>query len=121
ESIRLINKQGKAVSATPESVSSAVTHADWWPTPGLGASLLDLPGDQTWPLSSASFVVVQSPSNRASTAAALQFFAWAYRNDPAGTLQLGYVPIPTVVANRVRDSWTAELGKRGPLPDTERR
>jgi phosphate transport system substrate-binding protein len=119
ESIRLINREGKAVSATPESLQSAVSHADWPGAPGFGASLTDLPGEQTWPMTSASFIVMRARAsqyrvNRSHTAAAVQFFDWAYRSGSESALQLGYVAIPSSVANRVRESWAATLGKDAP-------
>jgi phosphate transport system substrate-binding protein len=117
ESIRLINKEGKAVAATPESLESAILHADWLGTPGFGASLMDLPGEQTWPMSSASFIVMRAPIDQYQTAAAVQFFDWAYRNGSQTATELGYVAIPPIVANHVRASWAAAVSK-GPPPDS---
>ena len=116
ESTRLINKDGNAVPATPESVQSAVAHADWLGTPGFGASLVDLPGEQTWPMSGANFIVMQGHVNQPQTAAAVQFFDWAYRNGSQAAKELGYVTIPPTVANHVRASWAATFGKGLP-PD----
>jgi phosphate transport system substrate-binding protein len=110
ESIRLINKDGRIVSAAPESLQSAVMHADWSGTPDFGASLIDLPGEKTWPMTAASYVVMQLQVNRPQTAAAVQFFNWAYRNGAETAAELGYGTIPPAVAEQVRASWAAKLG-----------
>jgi phosphate transport system substrate-binding protein len=116
ESIRLINKDGRVVPATPESLQSAVMHADWSGTPDFGASLIDLPGEKTWPMTAASYVVMQLQVNRPQTAAAVQFFNWAYRNGAETAAELGYGTIPPAVADQVRASWTATLGKGAAVP-----
>jgi phosphate transport system substrate-binding protein len=121
-SIRLINREGNAVAATPASLQSALMHADWSSSPTLGPSLTDLPGEETWPMSSAGFVVVSSQLNRLNrwpVAATMQFFDWAYRNGSKKAQELGYVAIPPTVANRVRASWAALYGG-GTSPGSER-
>jgi phosphate transport system substrate-binding protein len=120
ESIRLINKVGNAVPATPESLQSAVSHAEWIVAPGFGASLLDLSGEKTWPMTYASFVVMQSRVNRPQTAAAVQFFDWAYRNGTKAALEQGYVTMPPTVAKQVRAMWANAIGRAVPTdPDTK--
>jgi len=112
ESIRLINKEGAVVPATPESLQSAIAHADWLSAPGFGVSLVDLRGEQTWPMSSASFVVMREPIDQYQTAAAVQFFDWAYRNGSEAAKELGYVAIPPSVVSHVRASWAEALNRR---------
>lgn len=119
ESIRLINRVGKAVPATPENLLSAVTHAEWATTTGFGPSLFNLPGENTWPMTVVSFAVLQTRGNRPQTAATLQFFDWAYRNGAQTAAQLGYVPIPPAVANVIRESWAVVLAKPPPPPGAD--
>jgi phosphate transport system substrate-binding protein len=116
ESIRLINKDGRIVPARPESLRSAVMHADWSGTPDFGASLVDLPGEKTWPMTAASYVVMQVQVNRPQTAAAVQFFNWAYRDGSETAAELGYGTLPPAVADQVRASWAATLGKSAAVP-----
>jgi phosphate transport system substrate-binding protein len=71
-------------------------------------------------MSAASFVVMQGRENRRNTAAAVLFFDWAYRTGSQTAKELGYAPIPPAVADRVRASWAAALGKGGP-PDVSRK
>ncbi len=106
------------VPATPESLQSAIAHADWLSAPGFDPPLVDLPGERTWPMSSANFIVMRAPIDQYRTAAAVQFFDWAYRNGSEAAVELGYVPIPTIVANHVRASWAAAVSK-GPLPGSD--
>ncbi len=109
DSVRLRNKDGNAVMATPESLQSAAAHADWG-APTLGPSLADLPGEKTWPITGATFVVVQIHANRAATSTALQFFDWAYRNGSKQAEELDYVTLPASVVKQVWATWAATYG-----------
>lgn len=108
-SVRLINQAGRAVTATSETLQSAVSHGDW-SGPALGPSLTDLPGEQTWPITGASYAVLQTRVSRNTLGAALRFFSWAYSNGTQQAQELGYVPIPPTVAAHARATWAAALG-----------
>ena len=88
--------------------------------PSLGDTLADMPGDKTWPIAGASFIVVPTKVNRAAANTALQFFDWAYRNGSKQAEELDYVTIPPTVANRVRAVWAATVGGGTPA-DYERK
>ena len=105
------------MSATSESLRCAAMHADWLGAPDLGVSLIDLPGEKTWPMSTASFVVMQSRVDRPSVAAALLFFDWAYRKGSQAATDLGYETMPPTVADRVRASWAVAFGTRASPAD----
>jgi phosphate transport system substrate-binding protein len=107
--IRLINRNARVVPATRVSIQSAVAHADWAGAPGLAASLADMPGEQSWPIVGASYIMVRSHVDPTATRAALQFFDWGYRNGSATAAQLGYVTMPPGVADLVRAAWSASV------------
>jgi phosphate transport system substrate-binding protein len=119
DSIRLRNRDGKSVAATAESLQSAVAHADWAGSPAFAADLVDLPGEKTWPMTSAEFVIMSGQVNKPATRAAAWFFDWAYRTGSRSALEQGYIPMPPEVASQVRAMWAAALG-RGTPPEPER-
>ena len=77
----LINKDGKAVSPTAETIMAAAAGADWANAPGFYVILTDSAGAKSWPIAGATFILLpKQPKDPAATAEALKFFAWAYKN-----------------------------------------
>ena len=74
---------------------AAAANADWAHAPGYHLILTNQPGEKSWPITGASFILVYSvPPDPAATAAALKFFDWAYRNGGKMAAELDYVPLP---------------------------
>lgn len=106
----LINRAGHIVAPGIGSVQAAAASADWAHAPGLGLILTDQPGERSWPITMASFIVMSAaPSDRVATGQALGLFSWAYRHGAAMATELGYVPLPEVVIRAVRASWSAQI------------
>ena len=76
---RLVNRDGRAVAPTTASLMAAASNANWEGTPGFGVILTDTSGAESWPMASASFILMRKqPENPAATREALKFFAWAF-------------------------------------------
>src|SRR3546814_17180498 len=74
----MINKAGKKVAPTSEAFAAAAANADWKGTPGYAVILNDQPGDKSWPITSATFILMyKQPADKAASTAALKFFDWA--------------------------------------------
>ena len=54
----MINKAGKEVAPTMEAFQAAAANADWAKSPGFYVILTDQPGDQSWPLTAATFILM---------------------------------------------------------------
>src|SRR3546814_2871194 len=54
----MINKAGKKVAPTSEAFAAAAANADWKGTPGYAVILNDQPGDKSWPITSATFILM---------------------------------------------------------------
>ena len=107
---KMVNKAGKVVSPDAESFQAAAANADWKSVPGFGVILANEPGDQSWPMTAATWILVhKAPGDPAAVAKALNFFAWAYKNGDAAALELDYVPMPDNVVSEVQAMWTAEI------------
>jgi phosphate transport system substrate-binding protein len=111
---QLLNKAGKYVSPDMASFTEAASNADWSKVQDFAIDLNDQLGDASWPIESATFVLLPTnPSNPAQGAAVVKFFDWAFTNgDPIAT-ELQYVPLPKAVQNAVRASWKAALKPAG--------
>jgi phosphate transport system substrate-binding protein len=106
----LINTAGKRVAPDAASFQAAAANADWAHAAGYHLILTNQPGDKSWPITGASFILVYgAPPDPAATGAALKFFDWAYRNGAKMAADLDYVPLPESLINQVRATWKTQI------------
>ncbi len=106
----MINKAGKTVAPTSEAFQAAAANADWKSQPGYGVILANQPGDKSWPMTAATWILVyKKPVDAAATGEALKFFAWAYKNGGKMAEELHYVPMPANVVKDIENYWKAEI------------
>jgi len=102
----MINKEGKTVAPEMASFQAAAANADWKSVPGYGLMLTDQPGEGSWPITAASFILMQTVAqDAAASSEALKFFDWAYRKGDALAEALDYVPMPDNVVGLVQEEW----------------
>lgn len=107
---KMINKSGKIVSPTSEAFQAAAANADWKSQPGYGVILANEPGDKSWPMTAATWILIyKKPTDAAATAEALKFFAWAYKNGAKMAEELDYVPMPANVTADIQKYWAEEI------------
>ncbi|QEL10208.1 phosphate ABC transporter substrate-binding protein PstS [Kushneria phosphatilytica] len=112
---QLENKAGNFVTANPDSFKAAAANADWENAPGLYLVLTNQPGDNSWPIVGASFILMHTKVQNADAAKrALDFFDWAYKNGGEAASKLNYIPMPQNVADMVRkEIWSQIKGPNG--------
>ena len=102
----LDNRAGRRVAPTRAAFAAAASHADWAAAPGFHQLLTDQPGEESWPITGASFILMRrSPKKPEAARAALGFFDWAYRQGGAMAEQLDYVPMPEALLEQVEAAW----------------
>ena len=107
---QMVNKAGKTVAPTSEAFQAAAANADWNSQPGYGVILANQPGDRSWPMTAATWILIyKQPSDPADTGEALKFFAWAYKNGGKMAEELDYVPMPAKVVDDIARMWAAEI------------
>lgn len=103
----MINRDGKPVKADDTTFAAAAARAAWTAAPGFGVNLNNISGADSWPMTSASFIlmhrVAQDPKRSAET---LKFFRWAMNNGQKLAVELDYVPIPANVVKLIESSWS---------------
>jgi phosphate transport system substrate-binding protein len=101
---QLQNKDGQWVTPSIASFTAAAANADWKASlPSTYMVLVNQPGADTWPITGASFILMQKDqADAARGKAALEFFNWAYTNGAAGASALDYVAIPAPVYELVQ-------------------
>jgi len=106
----MINKDGKKVEPSAKTFAAAATSADWNSQPGYGVILANQPGAETWPMTSATWILVyKKPEDKAATAEALKFFAWSYKNGGKMADELDYVAMPEAVVKSVEAMWAKDV------------
>lgn len=103
--LQLQNADGKYVNPDDKTFASAAASADWSSVPGMGISMVNAKGADSWPVSTASFILMyKDPADKAQSAEVLKFFEWAFKNGKGMATELDYVPLP--------DNLTAEIGAK---------
>ena len=106
---KLINAAGKTVEPSMKSFSSAAAKADWNSVPGFGVILTNQPGDETWPITAATFILMYSdPKDTSASKEAIAFFNWAFEKGNKTAEELDYIPMPANVIKEIKTNvWTA--------------
>lgn len=106
--MQLQNADGKYVSPDDLTFAAAAAGADWFSVPGMGVSMVNAKGANSWPISTASFILMyKAPTDKAAAAQALKFFDWAFLNGKKMAQDLDYVPLPDNLTTAIRAKvWT---------------
>lgn len=108
----LENADGKYVGPDDKTFASAAAKADWFSVPGMGISMVNAKGADSWPISTASFILMyKQPADKAASAEALKFFDWAFKNGKALATELEYVPLPDSLTAEIRSKVWSQIQK----------
>ncbi|MDB5572007.1 MAG: pstS [Hyphomicrobiales bacterium] len=108
----LVNKAGKTLAPTTAAFQAAAANADWASAPGYRLILTNQPGDASWPITAATFILIhKAPKDKAAAAEALKFFAWAFEKGDKMAEELDYVPMPDSVVTLVKATWDNDIAK----------
>jgi phosphate transport system substrate-binding protein len=106
----LINAAGRKVMPDADTFQAAAANADWAHAAGYHVVLTNQPGEKSWPITGASFILVHAtPPDPAATAAALKFFEWAFRSGSKMAADLDYVPLPESLVRQIRETWKTQI------------
>jgi phosphate transport system substrate-binding protein len=102
------NQAGKFVNPDDRTFAAAAAGVDWFSVPGMGVSMVNAKGDNAWPISTASFILLHRlPQDKAQAAEVLKFFDWAFSNGQKMAADLDYVPLPGSLTADIRAKvWT---------------
>lgn len=98
------NQSGAYVTPDDASFKAAAAGADW--NKSFYQILTNQPGATAWPISGATFIMMQKSQDKAANAAAaLKFFTWAYANGDKMADDLDYVPMPDNTIGAIEKAW----------------
>ena len=100
----LKNRDGVFVSPDETSFAAAAAGADW--NKSFYQLITDQPGKKAWPISTATFILMQVKQDKPAAATEVfKFFSWVYKNGDKTAAALDYVPIPDNVIATIEKTW----------------
>ena len=106
------NQAGKYVNPDDTTFAAAAAGVDWFSVPGMGVSMVNAKGDSSWPISTASFILMhKQPADKAQSAEVLKFFDWAFKNGKQMAAELDYVALPDSLTNEIRSKVWSQIAK----------
>jgi phosphate transport system substrate-binding protein len=109
----LENSAGKMVAPDSNSFAAAAAAADW--TKSFYQILTNQPGNEAWPITGATFVLMNLRQDDAKKGIeVLKFFKWALANGMKSATDLDYLPMTADTARLIEQTW-------GKLRDAEGR
>lgn len=100
----LKNKDGIFVKPDETSFAAAAAGADW--NKSFYQLITDQPGKNAWPISTATFILMQLKQDKPANATEVfKFFGWAYKNGDKTAAALDYVPMPDSVIGSIEKAW----------------
>lgn len=101
--VSLKNKAGKYIQPD-DTTFAAAANIDWSKQAGFGASIVNTPAPNAWPISSATFILVPKNGGEKSQEA-IKFFDWAFTNGNASVVALDYAVLPANVKAAIKNEW----------------
>ena len=95
------NAAGKFVNPDDSAFKAAAAGATW--AKSFYQILTNQPGDASWPMTGATFILMHKVQDKpADAVTALKFFDWAYKNGDKTADDLDYVPLPDRLTAEIR-------------------
>ena len=108
--MQLQNKNGNFVSPDDVTFASAAVGADWFSVPGMGISIVNQQGKDTWPITTASFIIMyKDPKDKEASKEVIKFFDWAFKNGKKMSEDLDYVHLPESLQNSIRQKVWSQI------------
>src|ERR1700712_4178741 len=106
----MVNGAGKTVQPTVEAFQAAASNADWAKAPGYYLILTNQPGETSWPITAATFILMhKDATDKAASQEAIKFFRWAFAKGDKMAEELDYIPMPDPVVKLIEKTWSAEI------------
>jgi phosphate transport system substrate-binding protein len=108
--MKLQNKSGNFVDPDDATFAAAAAGADWFSVPGMGLSIVNQGGKDTWPVTTASFIIMyKDPVDKKASQEVIKFFDWAFKNGAKLSAELDYVHLPESLQNQIRSKVWSQI------------
>jgi len=103
------NKAGKTIEPTMDSFSAAAANADFSKVQDFYLILTDQPGDKSWPITAATYMLMRKDYPADQNEPVLKFLDWCLKNGQDQAKALDYVPLPPSVVQQIEQSWARDF------------
>lgn len=99
---------GKWVTAREVNFKAAAKYASWTKKDNFYAMLALQPGDTSYPIVAATFILlpVEKPGMNKKI---IKFFDYAFKNGDKSAKKLGYIALPDATKNMIREYWAENI------------
>ena len=112
--VLLQNREGNFVKPDAKNFQAAAADADWNSAPGFYQILTNEPGQNSWPITGATFILMHKVQKNPERAAqVLDFFKWAYEHGDNMAEELDYIPMPENVVKLIYKEWKQIKSREG--------
>ncbi len=106
----LKNGTGQTLRPMKETFQAAAANADWAKAPGYRIILTNQPGEKSWPITAATFILMhKQPTDAGQARRALDFFTWAFEKGDAMAEELDFIPMPDSVVKLIKQTWAKDI------------
>jgi phosphate transport system substrate-binding protein len=106
----MINSAGKRVAPTMAAFQAAAANADFSKVQDFYLILTDQPGDTSWPIVAATYMLLRPDYGVEKNKEILKFLDYGLTEGAADSEKLDYVPFPEVIVKQIEASWKTTLG-----------
>jgi len=112
--VNMKNADGKYLAPSVAGFTAAAKSAVWDPSAGFAQAIVNEPGATSWPITGATYALMQKAQSDAQTAkSVLGFFDYGYKQGASTATSLDYVPMPAKVYNAVEQQWSTDITVSG--------
>lgn len=109
--VKLINKNGKAIAPTLSSFRASAEYANWSSKNDYHVLLTDQPGNNSWPIDASTFILLPTNNSKETNQTILAFLSWAYGEKGRDiAAKLDYIGIPETTVKNIKTYWQERLG-----------
>ncbi len=104
------NKAGQFIKPSAQAFQTTALSADWAASKDFYLVMTDAPGERSYPITSATFIIMhKQPKDLAQTAVAMDFFKWALESGQKQAESLDYAPLPPDLVQRIEAYWKTQF------------
>jgi phosphate transport system substrate-binding protein len=104
------NSAGNFVVPDGASFQAAASSADWKAAKDFHLVLTNAPGEDAYPITATTFVLMpKAPKSPERSAAAIDFVRWSLENGKSQAETLNYVPLPPALIDQIERYWQQSI------------
>jgi phosphate transport system substrate-binding protein len=105
----MVNQAGKRIAPSMDAFQAAAGNADFTKVQAFYLILTDQPGDKSWPITAATYMLLRKDSPADQNNLILKFLYWALTKGQDEAKALDYVPLPDPVVKQITDAWKKQI------------